>query len=147
MEILIDVIAYLIFFSLFGYAVSTDIKKRTIPNWVIFGTVLLWAIWQVALFSIGANPDVFARAISACLVFAGLFVFTIAAEKLFDRYLFGGGDIKLVAASTLFLGVNGMLVAVFFACLVSLLYALAKLPQGIPFAPCMLCGSLIAMLI
>lgn len=146
MEMLIDVLVYLVFFSLLGYAVTTDIKKRKIPNWVIFGTVLLWVIWQITLFLIGSNPNVFAHAVSACLVFATLFIFTIAAEKFFDRYLFGGGDIKLVAVSTLFLGVNGMLVAVFFACLISLIYALAKLPQGIPFAPCMFCGSLVAML-
>lgn len=147
MEILIDVLIYLLFFSLLGYAVTTDIKKRIIPNWVIFSTVLLWAIWQVSLHLIGSNTDVCAPVINACIVLAILFISTIAAEKFFDRYLFGGGDIKLVAASTLFLGVQGMLIAVFFACMVSLIYALAKLPQGIPFAPCMFCGSLIAMLV
>lgn len=147
MEILIDALAYLAFFSLLGYAVTTDIQERIIPNWVIFGTVLLWAVWQAVLFLIGAKPDVLASFLSACSVFTVLFILTIAAEKLADRYLFGGGDIKIIAASTLFLGINEMLVAVFFACLVSLVYALAKLPKGIPFAPCMFCGSLIAVLV
>ena len=146
MEVLLNVCVYLLFFTLLGIAVAVDIKKREIPNWVIFSTVLLWVLWQCALLAIGASPDLL-RAISALAVFITLLVFTFTAEKIFKRYLFGGGDIKLVAASTLFLGVNGMLIAVFFACMVSLIYALANLARGIPFAPCMLCGTLIALLL
>lgn len=147
MEVLLDICTYLLFFALLGIAVVTDIRKREIPNWVIFSTVFLWIIWQLALFAIGESPLAVSRALSALAVFFALIVFTFAAERLFKRYLFGGGDIKLVSVTTLFLGVHGMLVAVFFACMVSLIYALANLARGIPFAPCMLCGSLIAMLI
>lgn len=147
MEALLNACAYLLFFGLLGIAVATDIKRREIPNWVIFSTVLLWVLWQCVLFAIGGEPNMVAGALSSLAVFAILLIFTFTAERLLKRYIFGGGDIKLVAASTLFLGINGMLVAVFFACVISLIYALANLARGIPFAPCMLCGSLIAMLI
>lgn len=150
-EFILTCCAYLGFFAFLSFAVINDIKARIIPNWVVFGTLSIWLVWQVlslfvadrAAILIGAFSDL----IGALTVFAILLVFTVLAEKVSRRYLFGGGDIKLVSASALFLGVEGVAVALFFACGISLIYAVAKLPKGIPFAPCMLCGSLMAILI
>ncbi len=146
MEAIVDICAYLLFFVLMACAVVTDIKKRIIPNWVIFSTVILWLIWKVTLFALGFDAAFLEEAISALGVFAFLFVLTVVSEKMANKYLFGGGDIKLVSVDALFLGI-GVAVALFAACLVSLIYADAKLSRGIPFAPCMLCGSLVALIV
>lgn len=146
MVVIINVCAYLVFFALLAYAVVIDIKKRIIPNWVIFGTIFIWLSWKATLLALGAETEFLEEGVAALIMFAALLLFTAISERIAKKYLFGGGDIKLVSASALFLGIYGTMIALFFACAMSLFYAMAKLPNGIPFAPCILCGSLIALM-
>ena len=118
--------------------------------------VAAWAAWRLALIALGlaggaALGVVLGGAITdlICSLAFGIVMLALvhAMERLTGRFMMGGGDIKLLAAVSLFLGIDGILVALFAACLVSFLYAAAKLKRGIPFAPCILCGVLLAALI
>lgn len=162
-EIILDICIYASFFAFLSYAAITDIKKRVIYNWSIFGTVILWIIWRAASAAIvlvqsgklepATTDSIFEMvvedmrmAIGAICVYVMLLLITVAAEKIAGGYLFGGGDIKLVAVVSLYFGIAGAMVALFAGCMVSLVYAAAKSPRGIPFAPCMLCGALVTAL-
>ena len=146
MVALINIFAFTIFLILMMPSVVVDIRKRIIPNWVIFSTVFLWICWQIALFIVDEKPPSLENAIGAVVVLVALVVFVNICERICKKYLFGGGDMKLIACTTLFLGVYGMMIALFFACIISLIYAIPKLRNGIPFAPCMFCGALISLM-
>lgn len=170
-----------------------DIQTRTIPNAFVIALAGLWIMWQLALCVIAASGiggaagagvngvgitsdamPIISHAgstlIGAFLFAACLLVFVVVCERISGKYLFGGGDIKLLVTLTLYLGVNKMLVGLFVACLVSLIYAFIQRlqtifartpsavsviladaisvtkPISIPFAPCLTCGTFLALL-
>ncbi|GJE53966.1 MULTISPECIES: A24 family peptidase [Methylobacterium] len=89
-----------VFPFLMAYAASSDLLTMTIPNWISLALISGFAI--VATFSglgwaeIGWHVG--AAALTLCVTFA-----------LFARGLIGGGDAKLAAATTLWLGAGNML--------------------------------------
>ena len=148
MEAIVSAIAFLALCALLFAASVTDIRERKIPNWLVASIVGLWLVWRTALIALGAvEPVSLAGSFGGAIVFAaGLLIVTAIAERLTGKFMMGGGDIKLLAAVALFLGFNGILVALFVACLISFAYAAAHLKRGIPFAPCIMGGTLLAML-
>jgi prepilin peptidase CpaA len=81
---------------LLGVAALVDVRERRIPNWVTGGVAALYPVYVLA------NPLPLAwlgALAAACAVFLfGLF--------LFSRQLIGGGDAKLIAAMTLWAGLD-----------------------------------------
>lgn len=78
-------------------------------------------------------------------------IVVMCAFLLFRRLMhgkFGLGDIKLISASTIAFGIVGVLVEVFFASLLGVIWAMFALKKGtrFPFAPFLAFGMLIAML-
>ena len=148
-EAIVSAGAFLALFALLLAACVTDIRSRIIPNRVVAAVAALWVAWRIALGVLAGAFDVAAIAggIAGALAFAaGLLAFTALAERRTGKLMMGGGDVKLLAAVALFLGLQGALVALFAACVVSFAYAAMRSSRGIPFAPCILCGTLLALL-
>lgn len=141
---LIGICAFSAFLFLLICASITDIKRRIIPNWVIFGTVFLWIAWSVVRFALGIDAPIFLELLRALVVFSLLLELVAISERIAKKYLFGGGDIKLVSTCALFLAFGELAIALLVASLASLVYAVARRNNEIPFAPCMLLGTLAA---
>lgn len=169
-------VAFIVLFVLLAIAAAGDIRSRTIPNKLVLSVVAAWAAWRVAFLvvlaveaavascGLASFPACIAAVLSdgvfvewlcetlaqllASCAFAGMLLALVSAGEFFTgRYLLGGGDIKLLAAVSLFVGAYAMPVVLLSACLVSLAYALARSPRGIPFAPCVMCGVACAILL
>ena len=149
MEAIVSAIAFFALCALLFAASVTDIRERKIPNWLVAAIAALWLVWRIVQRVIGTVPMThFFTDLMAAFVFAlALLALTAIAERITGKFMMGGGDIKLLAAVSLFLGFNGMLIALFAACIVSLAYAAAHLKRGIPFAPCIMGGTLLASLL
>lgn len=141
--------AFLALSALLLAASVTDIRSRTIPNRLVLLIVALWFVWRCVSVSIGyAQPAaVVEDALGALLFGVVLLAFVVVSERASGRFMMGGGDVKLLAAVSLFLGVRLVLVALLAACVVSLVFAAARLKRGIPFAPCIMCGTFLAVLV
>lgn len=131
-----------------------DIRERRIPNRMIAIMVSLWILGQIILGALsGDGVSVLAvslgRMVSAGVVVAVLLAFTMAYERLTGRFGLGGGDIKLIGVIALFAGWEATILCLAIACAVSLLYAIACKGRdaGIPFAPCLMCGTLGGLLV
>ena len=81
-------------------------------------------------------------------------VVTVGLEKVQHKELFGGGDIKVVAATTLFLSAESLLAAMLIACVLMILGALFKKAKGesfteivLPFVPLWTAGFMIAVVL
>jgi prepilin peptidase CpaA len=77
-------------------AAVTDLQSLRIPNPIPLG---LAALFPVAVVLTGGQPDWFAHVATAVIAFA-------AGCFLFSRGWLGGGDVKLLAAVTLWYGTN-----------------------------------------
>ncbi len=83
------------------WAAAFDVATRRIPNWLV-GLVALAGLARLGL-DVASGGGLAASAADLALT---LGVFGLGAF-LFQRGLFGGGDVKLMAAATLWLGAGG----------------------------------------
>lgn len=148
----ITLVAYGLVVALLGMVAVIDGRTRRIPNALSGALVVLWVLWRFVLglaghymglgFKaevLGPAPDVvvppgleiggisFASGIlGAVILGGGLLVLTTLYELATRKESFGGGDIKLMAALGLFLGVERGLVCLLAACVFSLVYAAVR---------------------
>ena len=59
--------------------------------------------------------QLFLRLVSSTCVFLMLLALTVFLERKFHMEMFGGGDIKIIAASSLFMGIEPLLIALIVA--------------------------------
>ena len=90
-----DVLAPPFFAGLLAYAAYSDITTMTIPNWVSISLAILFI---PAAMAAGLSMD----QIGMHLVFGAVVLLVCAA--LFYMSVFGGGDAKVIAAASLWIG-------------------------------------------
>lgn len=151
---------YLVFACLCAlllFAVVSDVKSRLIPNRVIAG---LFAVRMIALLVECVLPTSFSErfglaalgvsAVCALVLMAVLLVLEGVVRKVAgaEESTFGMGDVKLFAASCLFLDVNQvcvmLLVSSLFGVALALVYRFVKDDNTFPFAPAIAAGVMVA---
>ena len=129
--------------ALFGLPISfTDIRTRRIPN------RLLLLMGVGGLLSYLLAPEQIVAALICTLIFASL-LFPIS---LLRGAGLGAGDIKLIVVLALIVGRGAhILAALILASLLGLIQIFVtalvqrKFPRGIPFAPALIAGALLAI--
>ena len=122
----------LTFVALFK-ASKADVKTREVSNKFPLAIAAIFAISSFGswFFKPETAPS---SSIAAQVVFAIgigllLLVITVALEKIWNKELFGGADIKMIAATTLFLNTEALMVAMLVACVLFLLVSICKLKK------------------
>ena len=118
-----------------------DIKTLRIPNESIATLIVLWIAslflgpqqcqYEMIGGIIGIAPCVgegcacvvLDRLIAALCIAGGLLLVAVLYEQIRGKYSFGGGDIKLLFAVSLFLGFRSGLMNVVVACCIGLIFA------------------------
>lgn len=127
---IVTLLAYGSFMLLLAVAAGDDLRELRIPNGIVAALAAVWIVWRIALAAThpeGALVPALSVAdglLGALVLGGGLLAVTLAFEALTGRRAMGGGDVKLMAAVGLFLGIEGGLVCLLTACLISLLLAL-----------------------
>lgn len=127
-----------------------DLDTYTIPNGFIGALVLLWlaSVWFRVVpsqgFGVGslfaglAGSGWLAVALDglagAVAVGGGVLVISVVFDAVTKRTSLGGGDVKLLLALGLFLGLAGSLLNLLLACVLGLLFALVRSLLGLPSA-------------
>ena len=106
-----------------------DIRNRMIPD------VWLWPLFLSGLYVFGTEPEHITAAIFGYAIGFGLLCATRKKEAL------GYGDVKLLSAAGLWLGVSGLSVAVVAACVLGIAYGLIRRRKFVPFAPFLFAGA------
>ncbi len=124
-------------FLILGFLLLTlsviDLKTMTLPDKLVFASGLS-ALLRIPSEGFSAIPDAL---LGACCVAIPLFVFVLLAERVMQREVMGGGDIKLLAALGLHFGAVQTMVLLFLACCIGIPVAAAPKFKGkeIPFGP------------
>lgn len=103
--------------SLLALAALIDVRERRIPNWLTGGVAALYPIYVLA----SPLPLAWPGALAAA---SAMFLFGLI---LFGRQLIGGGDVKLIAAMTLWAGLDHLALFALVTCFAGGGLALASL--------------------
>lgn len=124
-----------------------DLESYVIPDgclWIAAGA------WALALPFAGWSWAEIGLHVLAGLVYGGgLLAVSLLMDRLLKKESLGGGDIKLFAVVGLYLGLVGTLFALLLACVVGLLFALARRArsgQAIPFGPSISLAAAVVLL-
>ena len=121
--------AYIISIISVFFIVWNDIFDRLIPD------IWLWPLLLSGLYISGSEAE---HIMAAMLGYALGFVLMLALRK---KDALGFGDVKLLAVAGLFLGINGLSLAVVMACVVGIIWGLIKKQRYVPFAPFLFIGA------
>ena len=115
-----------------------DLESYIIPNGCIIISVAVWAAYLP--FS-GMSWKNIGLSVLAGVVFGGgLLLISLVMDKILKKESLGGGDVKLYFAIGLYLGLIGTMFSLILACILGLLFVLArkvtkKSGEQIPFGP------------
>ena len=128
-----------ILLAFYTLAISiTDFSALTIPDGLTYSYVVLGILLAIFDSRIPLIESVAGGLVGLVLFWA------IAAigSKVFKRQALGGGDIKMAAMLGVFVGPVNLIFAMFFACVLALLYAVvlrlafsARVTREVPFGP------------
>jgi leader peptidase (prepilin peptidase)/N-methyltransferase len=129
-----------------------DFREGIIPDWLNLGIGLLGLIRGA---SIGGWPFVAEAVVEAVLVGVVIWLLRWSYFRLRQRQGLGLGDVKLLAASTLWIGMAGVPIQLLVAALTALSAALLVHVAGtrmtrhtaLPFGPFLALGLLVAVLL
>ena len=124
---------------LFGYAAAlTDIRSKRVPNKLVLSMAGVWILTIV--------PQLFFQTEKAIALM--LVVYLISRKGL------GGGDVKLMAASGLYLGFNGVLPAMLYGSVLASVFAIILIAakkigrkDAIPLVPFLYVGMLLTVFV
>lgn len=123
----------------------TDLAKRIIPDRLLIFAAVNRAFWFLVLLQ---GADAIFAAVKACAVPAALLALVLLLEKLTDREVMGGGDIKLLFMLALYLNWGELVLTLLAGCLSGLIWAaLAGKKKGtvLPFGPFLAAGALLTV--
>lgn len=127
----------------------SDLRRRIIPDVYLFPLILIALLligfydWPIGLIdaAIGAT---FGYLMSAFVGF--VFDWQIRRKNPDSLSPIGFGDIKLISVGGLWLGANGLGLALIIACIGGIVWARIKKQKYIPFGPFFIIGALLALI-
>ncbi len=125
----------------------TDLDALFVPDGCLLAAALAWALTAPFLGQSWAWAG--KHALAAAVYGGGLLLLSLVMDRALGRDTLGGGDIKLFAASGLYLGLIGGLFALILACVFGLLFALLSrrgAREAFPFAPCVSLAAALTLL-
>lgn len=155
-------------------AALVDLDSFTIPNGFIIAAIAIWAasVWFARvpldgtfgvgslfapLFGFGWTAVALDGLAGAVVVGGGILVFSLLFDAVTKRASLGGGDVKLLFAVGLFLGLAGSLLNLLVACVLGLAFAVVRGlsvegtdesfgTKAIPFGPAIAAATLFTLL-
>ena len=141
----LTLVQWLIFAAVMLALSLTDAAKRVIPDRLLIVLAVNRVVW---FFIMREEAGLALDILKACIVPAVLLALVLGLEKLQDKEVMGGGDIKLLFALALYLSWAQLLFALLAGCIAGLVYALPagkKSVKAVPFGPFLAAGALAAV--
>jgi leader peptidase (prepilin peptidase) / N-methyltransferase len=153
----IEALVYCLFGCMLAGIALTDLETYTVPNGFILATLLIWlagslflsvdagslAAWLYTLTGSSLLATLGDGLIGALVVSLVLLLLALICDRILGRPSLGGGDIKLVFACGLYLGLLGNVLNLIVACVIGIVFGAVTSrrrcdnedPAAFPFAP------------
>ena len=144
----------MLFFVCVLYLVSvTDIYEQIIPDRAIFVATGFRVAYFVCMEDAGWKGTL-GLLVDGLAISLPLLLLVLLMEKLWKKEAMGGGDIKLLFVTGLYLGWAENLLAIFFACIIGIVVGMVQMRKGeseedggyFPFGPSIAMGAVLSML-
>lgn len=147
-----DVTRDMMIVSLLWVVAATDKKFYKIPNDIILTGIVYWIV--ATIYDLFTRSEVCFSNVISELIAVGIIILVVGLCLLLMKNSIGMGDLKLLLLIAAFLGLADMLTAVFLSLLVAFVASLVCLIRKtktrqdvIPFAPFMLTGTMLAIIL
>lgn len=134
------------------YASSIDINSYRIPNKSIITGLIIWLI--TLPFTAGKGGEysgiieaIFTGIIGAAAISGSMLLLSLAFDRLSGKESMGGGDLKLLFLTGLYLGLEVGLFSLILSCIFGLLTGALMKKNRIPFGPAISLAFFVSMLI
>lgn len=136
-------VIFICILSLITYA---DIKERRIPNVLLLLSIMVKLVGallqdEVQLYGI---LGIFGNALAVSLP---LWLLVALMDRILGKKTMGGGDIKLVFVTGMYLGWEQNLLMLFIAGIIALSYVLVRKEKEIPFGPAIAIATVLIMIL
>ena len=136
-------VIFICILSLITYA---DIKERRIPNVLLLLSIMVKLIGallqdEAQLYGI---LGIFGNALAVSLP---LWLLVALMDRILGKKTMGGGDIKLVFVTGMYLGWEQNLLMLFIAGIIALSYVLVRKEKEIPFGPAIAIATVLIMIL
>lgn len=132
------------FLFILGILTLTDIRERRIPNWI-----LLWAIiGRIIYYLLEQKPFwiwIMELMGNGLAISAPLYFLTLGLDNLLGKQTLGGGDIKLIFVTGIYLGFDKNLLMLFIAGILALIFCWIRKEKELPFGPAIAIASVVVM--
>lgn len=146
----------MVFFVCILYLVSvTDIYEQIIPDSALLVAIVIRIVYFVLMEGFQWK-GLLGLLIDGLAVSLPLLVLVLIMEKILKKEAMGGGDIKLLFVTGMYLGWAENLLAIFFACIIGIAVGMVQMKKQegksedsvyFPFGPSIAAGAVISMLI
>lgn len=135
-----------ILFSVLLLLALIDFDTMTLPGLPMLAALAAWAAFLPA--HAGWKTRAIEGAASAAVAFAVILALSLVMDRLLKRESLGGGDLKLLTLSALYLGPWGTLLMLLVSCILALTFAAATKARGkpFPFGPWLCAGTALTLL-
>lgn len=124
-----------------------DLRRRIIPDAYLFPFMLI-GLLVVTFFPWVSSPSdsVIAAAFGYTLATTVGFIFEKTKKQKSEFSPIGMGDVKLLAAGGVWLGMTGLATAIAISCVIGGIWGIRKKQKYIPFAPFFFVGGILALI-
>lgn len=120
-----------------------DLATYTIPDGLLLLAIVVWAVF------LPFGGGLLRGLVGGFGIAVPLLLLVLLMEKLLQKEAMGGGDIKLLFVTGLFLGIGGNFLNLLISCVLGVLFAALagkKKDMAIPFGPAIAGGTILTML-
>lgn len=121
----LEYVLVLFFFSVLYLVTVTDIYEQIIPDGAIITAIVVKVVYVIILYI--EEPALWSKLlgilIDGLVVSLPLLILVLIMEKILKKEAMGGGDIKLLFVTGLYLGWARNILVVFFACIIGIVVA------------------------
>lgn len=144
----IEVIRQWGFISILLALSVADMDAYIIPDRLILVLIIWWFVF-VCIHTFAGNaflPQIIRGLTGGFVIAAGVLIIVLIMDRVLKKESMGGGDIKLLFAAGLYLGLAGSLLMLITACLIGLLFVVLLRSERIPFGPSISLGAVLVLL-
>lgn len=145
-DVTAELVLALVFVCILYLITLTDLYIQIIPNGCLLTAIIVRLIYYFVIegFQMGTLLGLIGNALSISLP---LLLLTLLMEKILRREAMGGGDIKLIFVTGMYLGWAQNLFMLFIACILGIIMGQGKRDKVIPFGPAIAVATVVTMLV
>lgn len=145
LDITFTALRYIVLLCILLALSLVDLEKYEIPDRFIIAGIVWWAM-TIPLMDISVKAQLMDGLIGALVIAGSMLIMSMIFDKVTGKESLGGGDIKLLFMTGLYLGLFTGLLSLIAACMIGIIFVLVLKQNRIPFGPAISLATMLSAL-